>query len=88
MLDFLKARLRSTPIKEDAWLRRNEERDDSVKNAQFVSFLQQSGFRKRQLNRHQKTQRLKKFIAVAAIWTLLLCFSWIAFESAAALELF
>lgn len=61
---------------------------DGVKNVQFVSFLQQSGFRKRVLDRHDKTKRFKKFIAIAAIWSFLIACTWIAYESAEALELF
>lgn len=61
---------------------------DKVSNVQFVSFLQQSGFRKRALDRHQKSKRFKRFIAVAAIWSFIAACTWIAFESAEALELF
>lgn len=87
MLDYLKSRLRSSPVKEDALLRRSEARD-GVQNPQFVSFLQQSGFRKRQLNRHDKSKRIKKAVALATVWLVLMGFVWIAFESAEALELF
>ncbi|EDY82133.1 hypothetical protein VDG1235_1753 [Verrucomicrobiia bacterium DG1235] len=67
---------------------RNEDEHDGVKNVQFVSFLQQSGFRKRALDRHGKTKRVKKMIALTAIWSFLIACAWIAFESAEALELF
>lgn len=88
MLNYLKSRLRRSPVKVDALLRRGSAHDDSVSNAQFVSFLQQSGFRKQALNRHQKTKRVKRFIAIAAIWSFIAACTWIAFESAQALELF
>ena len=68
-------------------LRRSDPRE-GVKNVQFVSFLQQSGFRKRALDRHDKTKRLKKWVAVFAIWSFLIACGWIAFESAEALEFF
>lgn len=68
-------------------LRRHED-TEGVRNVQFVSFLQQSGFRKRALARHDKTKRLKKAVAMAAIWSFLIACSWIAYESAEALELF
>lgn len=88
MLTYLKSRLRRSPVREDAMLRRHDEENDGVRNAQFVSFLQQSGFRKRALARHDKTKQLKKYIALAALWTFLLACGWIAYESAEALELF
>lgn len=68
-------------------LRRHEEKD-GVRNVQFVSFLQQSGFRKRALARHDKTKRFKKLLAIATIWSFLIACGWIAYESAEALELF
>lgn len=69
-------------------MRRSEASGDGVRNVQFVSFLQQSGFRKRLLNRHEKTKRIKKLVAIATVWIILAGFIWIAFESAQALELF
>lgn len=87
MLNYLKTLIRRSPVKEDAMMRRGESRD-GVKNVQFVSFLQQSGFRKRQLDRHDKTRRIKKVVAFTLVWAVLLGFVWIAFESAEALELF
>ncbi len=87
MLHYLKSRLRRSPIREDAMLRRGDTKD-GVKNVQFVSFLQQSGFRKRALDHHDKTKRFKKAIAIAAIWSFLIACGWIAFESAEALEMF
>lgn len=87
MIDYLKARLRRTPVKEDVWLRREHD-EDRVRNPQFVSFLQKSGFRKRQLKHHSKTRRIKKLVAVVVVWSFLAGVAWIAFESAEALELF
>ncbi len=87
MLHYLKSRLRRSPIREDAMLRRSDTRD-GVKNVQFVSFLQQSGFRKRALDRHDKTKRFKRAVAVLAIWSFLIACGWIAYESAEALEFF
>lgn len=87
MFNYLKARLLNSPLKEDRLLEQ-ERTEDGVKNAQFVSFLQQSGFRKRALNRHQKTKRIKKLVAFVFMWAVVLGFAWIAFESSEALELF
>ena len=88
MIDYLKTRLRRSPVKEDAWLRSHRRDADCVRNPQFVSFLQQSGFRKRLLNQHDKTRRIKKMVAFATMWLFLSACVWIAFESAHALELF
>ncbi|MEM9158299.1 MAG: hypothetical protein AAGB46_04560 [Verrucomicrobiota bacterium] len=87
MIAFIKNLLRRKPVKTDALLYKADD-DYRMQNAQFVSFLQQSGFRKRQLNRHEKTKRLKKIVAVAAIWIFLLGFTWVAIESAQALDIF
>jgi len=53
-----------------------------------VSFLQKSGFRKQQLDRHEKTKRFKKFVAVAFGWIICGGALWVVVESAQALELF
>jgi len=87
MIDYLKSRLRRSPVKEDALLRREQSRD-GVKNAQFVSFLQQSGFRKRALDRHDKTKRVKRFIGFATLWAVIIAATWVAYESAEAFEMF
>ena len=87
MIPYLKSLIRKRPVQEHAWLNRDAG-IEGVKNAQFASFLQQSGFRKRQLDRHHKTKRLKAFVAFVIMWSVLLGFGWVAFESAQALELF
>ena len=87
MIPYLKSLIRKPPVREHAWLNRRAE-IDGVKNAQFASFLQQSGFRKRLLDRHQKTKKIKALVAFIIMWSVLLGFGWVAFESAQALELF
>lgn len=62
--------------------------DFRMQNAQFVSFLQQSGFRSQQLGRHDKTKRLKKIFGLAIAWILGGGFLWVLVESAHALESF
>ena len=62
--------------------------DESVTNAQFVSFLQQSGFRKRALSRHEKTKRLKRIVAILVLWAVVAGFAWVAIESAQAIDMF
>ena len=53
MFNFLSYVLRKRRIKNDALLDSSSE-DSRIQNAQFVSLLQKSGFRKRQLDRHDK----------------------------------
>lgn len=87
MIEFLSSLLRKKRVKNDALLDRNSE-DFRMQNAQFVSFLQKSGFRKQQLDRHEKTKRFKKFAAVAFGWVICGGVLWVLVESAQALELF
>ncbi len=87
MIDFLSSLLRKKRVKNDALLDRNSE-DFRMQNAQFVSFLQKSGFRKQQLDRHEKTKRFKKFVAVCFGWIICGGVLWVLVESAQALELF
>ncbi len=87
MIGFLSSLLRKKRVKNDALLDRCSE-DFRMQNAQFVSFLQQSGFRKQLLDRHEKSKRLKRFAAVAFSWILCGGAIWVVIESAQALELF
>ena len=87
MFKFLSYLLRKKRVKNDVLLDRNSD-DFRMQNAQFVSFLQKSGFRKRQLDRHEKTKRFKKFVAVAFGWIICGGVLWVVVESAPALEIF
>jgi len=87
MFTFLSNLLRKKRVKNDALLDRNSD-DFRMQNVQFVSFLQKSGFRKQQLDRHEKTKRFKKFVAVAFGWIICGGALWVVVESAQALELF
>lgn len=87
MIVFLKNLFRRKPVKTDALLRKRSS-GHGMQNAQFVSFLQQSGFRQRLLDRHAKTKHIKRLFAVAAIWLFILGFAWVALESVQALEYF
>jgi len=59
-----------------------------TKNAQFVSFLTQSGFRKVDPDKYEKSLRRRRVIAHALMWTILAGFGWVVIESAQALSLF
>ena len=62
---------------------------DNIKNPQFVSFLQQSGFRERiNPDHYEKKMRRRRFAAYAVLVVILAAFSWIMLESAQALSLF
>ncbi len=87
MLGILSNLLRRKRVTNDALLDRNSD-EFRMQNPQFVSFLQKSGFRKRQLDQHEKTKRIKRFVTVACGWLLCAGLLWILIESAQALELF
>lgn len=87
MIGYLSNLLRRKRVRNDALLDTKSD-DYRMQNAQFVSFLQKSGFRRRQLDRHEKTQRLKRIVAVSFAWILAASFLWVLVESAQALELF
>ena len=87
MIGLLSNLLRKKRVHNDALLDSNSE-DYRMQNAQFVSFLQKSGFRRQQLDRHEKTKRLKKFVSIALVWIVGGAFLWVLVESAQALELF
>lgn len=62
---------------------------DNIKNPQFVSFLQQSGFRERiNPDHYEKKMRRRRVAAYAVLAVILTAFSWIMLESAQALSLF
>ncbi|MEX2381037.1 MAG: hypothetical protein WD490_01525 [Opitutales bacterium] len=59
-----------------------------VKNAQFVSFLEESGFRRVNSARYEKVMHRRRFFAYVFVFTVILAFSWVMIESARALSLF
>jgi len=60
----------------------------ATKNAQFVSFLTESGFRKVDPDRYEKSLRRRRVVAHVLMWTILAGFGWVVIESAQALSLF
>ncbi len=87
MFGFLSNKLRRKRVKNDALLDSSSE-DFRMQNAQFVSFLQKSGFRKRQLDRHERSKRFKKLVTIGFAWAICAGALWVAVESAQALSLF
>ena len=60
-----------------------------VSTPQFVSFLQQSGFRERiNPDHYERKMRRRRLVAYAFIVLVVVGFSWIMIESAQALSLF
>jgi hypothetical protein len=60
----------------------------ATKNAQFVSFLTESGFRKVDPNKYEQSLRRRRVVAHALMWAILAGFGWVVIESAQALSLF
>ena len=87
MLCFLSNLIHKNRVRNDVLLDRSSG-DFRMQNAQFVSFLQKSGFRQQLLNRHDKTKRFKKLVSALVAWSLVIGLIWVVVESAQALELF
>ena len=87
MLCFLSNLIQKNRVRNDVLLDRSSD-DFRMQNAQFVSFLQKSGFRQQLLNRHDKTKRFKKLVSALVAWSLVIGLIWVVVESAQALELF
>lgn len=87
MCSFLSNLIHKNRVRNDALLDRSSD-DFRMQNAQFVSFLQKSGFRQQLLNRHDKTKRFKRLVSALVAWSLVIGLIWVVVESAQALELF
>ena len=87
MRHFLSNLIHKNRVRNDVLLDRSSD-DFRMQNAQFVSFLQKSGFRQQLLNRHDKTKRFKKLVSALVAWSLVIDLIWVVVESAQALELF
>ena len=87
MRHFLSNLIHKNRVQNDVLLDRSSD-DFRMQNAQFVSFLQKSGFRQQLLNRHDKTKRFKKLVSALVAWSLVIGLIWVVVESAQALELF
>ena len=87
MCSFLSNLIHKNRVRNDALLDRSSD-DFRMQNAQFISFLQKSGFRQQLLNRHDKTKRFKRLVSALVAWSLVIGLIWVVVESAQALELF
>ncbi|MFL3659284.1 MAG: hypothetical protein ACJ07L_14690 [Opitutales bacterium] len=87
MTELFSKLLRKKRVHNDTLLDSNSDHY-RMQNAQFVSFLQKSGFRRQLIDRHEKTKRFKKILGITVAWVLGGGFLWVVVESAQAIELF
>jgi hypothetical protein len=59
-----------------------------TKNAQFVSFLDDSGFRRVNTDKWERSMRRRRAVAYALLWMMVAGFAWVVIESAQALSIF
>ena len=59
-----------------------------TRNAQFISYLTESGFRKVNADRYESSLRWRRFVKHALLWFLAAGGAWVAIESARALSKF
>ena len=75
------------------WFRRSARSDSRLKHthakhAQFLSFLEQTGFRSHDVDRYERRLQRRQFGKVALLCAVGALVAWIAIESAEALTLF
>ena len=87
MTELFSKLLRKKRVHSDTLLDSNSDHY-RMQNAQFVSFLQKSGFRRQLIDRHEKTKRFKKILGITVAWVLGGGLLWVVVESAQAIELF
>jgi hypothetical protein len=73
----------SSPFRLDRSLRVS-----GVKQAQFVSYLEASGYRNYQVDRYEQSLRRRKLIKAALFWATAFAAAWIVLESAKALVIY
>ena len=60
----------------------------TTKNAQFLSYLNEAGFRRVNPARYERAMRYRRAALAVFFWVLVAGFSWVVIESAHALSLF
>lgn len=60
-------------------------RVSGVKQAQFVSYLESSGYRTHQVDRYEQSLRRRRFAKAAFFWITAFAAAWVVIESAKAL---
>lgn len=79
---------RRPPVTSSSLLYRRDMNKTSTRNAQFISFLDESGFRRVDPNKHERAMRRRRVVAFACIWLMVAGFAWVVIESAQALSIF
>lgn len=80
--------LRRPAVPHSALLHRRDFDRTSTRNVQFVSFLDQSGFRRIDVNRYERSMRRRRVAAYALLWMMVAGFAWVVIESAQALSIY
>jgi hypothetical protein len=63
-------------------------RVSGVKRAQFVSYLESSGYRTRHIDRYERNLRNKRYAKTILFWMTAFAVAWVVLESAKALSVF
>lgn len=63
-------------------------RVSGVKQAQFVSYLESSGYRSYQVDRYEQSMRRRRLAKAAFFWATAFAAAWIVIESAKALVIY
>lgn len=71
-----------------ALLHRRDLDPTSTRNAQFISFLDDSGFRRIDTDRWERKMRRQRLVAYVLLWSMVAGFAWVVIESAQALSIF
>jgi hypothetical protein len=89
MLRCLINLFRRPPVGTSALLHRRDYDRTSTKNAQFVSFLDESGFRRGiDSNKYEASMRRRRVAAYVLLGMMVAGFAWVVIESAQALSIF
>ncbi len=88
MLRFVLNLIRRPPVASSALLHRRNFDRTSTKNVQFVSFLDESGFRRVDPDKYERGMRRRRVAAYAVLWVMVAGFAWVVIESAQALSIF
>jgi len=60
----------------------------NARRAQFVSFLESSGYRTQHVDRYELALRRRRFVKTTFMWATAFGVAWVAIESAKALTIF
>ena len=88
MLRCVLNKFRRPPVGTCALMHRRDFDRTSTRNVQFVSFLDESGFRRVDPDKYERSMRRRRSVAYALLWTMVAGFAWVVIESAQALSLF